>query len=327
MATIQNVQIPYDVIEVDLATARASSDPERFELTENRLFFQYVPAPFYLRLGTRSAPRILIPAGTVGALEVCHEENRIGAIYIDNGADPGAGAAVILAGSIAPDFSGFEGTTGGVYEAAPSSVADGGSKPFLIDAEGRQVVRLGDRLDSALDSVAIEPGAAPVVADTELPTAAALSDALANPTAPLVGAAGVVWDPAAAAWRRARSASTREVLNQAALDATTDTGELRNPTGAGVMVAVVVSALTGTPTYTPRLYWRTGGGRVLVWEATAAITADGTYLYHLGPAGVGEAVEAAAVPVPDPFDLEVAVAGGDATNNATVAVYLAQLAR
>ena len=42
--------------------------------------------------------------------------------------------------------------------------------------------------------------ASPLPVDTELPAAAALSDSTANPTAPMVGAAGMVWD--GANWER-----------------------------------------------------------------------------------------------------------------------------
>jgi hypothetical protein len=41
-----------------------------------------------------------------------------------------------------------------------------------------------------------------VTVDTELPAAAALSDVTENPTAPMVGAALMSWDPLAAKWRR-----------------------------------------------------------------------------------------------------------------------------
>lgn len=42
--------------------------------------------------------------------------------------------------------------------------------------------------------------------DTELPAAAALSDTTANPTAPMVGAGGMVWDAINSQWVRARQA-------------------------------------------------------------------------------------------------------------------------
>lgn len=44
-----------------------------------------------------------------------------------------------------------------------------------------------------------------VTADTELPAAAALSDAISNPTTPTVGAAGLLWDATGGAWARASS--------------------------------------------------------------------------------------------------------------------------
>jgi hypothetical protein len=41
--------------------------------------------------------------------------------------------------------------------------------------------------------------------DTELPAAAALSDAVANPTTPMVGASVMGWDPVSLIWRRGRA--------------------------------------------------------------------------------------------------------------------------
>lgn len=46
-----------------------------------------------------------------------------------------------------------------------------------------------------------------VTVDSELPTAAALSDTTANPTAPMVGSAGMLWD-GSTNWIRAKSAAT-----------------------------------------------------------------------------------------------------------------------
>ena len=49
--------------------------------------------------------------------------------------------------------------------------------------------------------------ASPLPVDSELPAAAALDDATANPTAPMVGAAGMVFDQYAGTWKRARSSA------------------------------------------------------------------------------------------------------------------------
>ena len=49
--------------------------------------------------------------------------------------------------------------------------------------------------------------ASPLPVDTELPAAAALSDSTANPTAPMVGAAGMVFDQYAGTWKRVKSSA------------------------------------------------------------------------------------------------------------------------
>lgn len=49
---------------------------------------------------------------------------------------------------------------------------------------------------------ATQPVSGTVTADTELPAAAALSDADANPTAPAVGAFGMAWVPISSQWQR-----------------------------------------------------------------------------------------------------------------------------
>lgn len=60
-----------------------------------------------------------------------------------------------------------------------------------------QRVKLGQGVDGSATDVS---SANPLPVDTELPAAAALDDATANPTAPMVGAAGMVWD--GANWER-----------------------------------------------------------------------------------------------------------------------------
>lgn len=56
-------------------------------------------------------------------------------------------------------------------------------------------------------NVALAASSATVTVDSELPAAAALSDTTANPTAPMVGAAGMLWD-GSTNWIRAKSAAT-----------------------------------------------------------------------------------------------------------------------
>lgn len=56
-------------------------------------------------------------------------------------------------------------------------------------------------------NVALAASSATVTVDSELPTAAALSDTTGNPTAPMVGAANMLWD-GSTNWVRAKTAAT-----------------------------------------------------------------------------------------------------------------------
>ncbi len=56
------------------------------------------------------------------------------------------------------------------------------------------------------------------VVDTELPAAAALSDALANPTTPMIGASGMVWDATNTVWIRQRTANSANATSGAGVN-------------------------------------------------------------------------------------------------------------
>jgi len=60
-------------------------------------------------------------------------------------------------------------------------------------------------------SAVTQPVSIAAAVDTELPTAAALSDATANPTAPMVGAALMLWD-GSANWKRAQINGSNQLL-------------------------------------------------------------------------------------------------------------------
>lgn len=80
----------------------------------------------------------------------------------------------------------FNGTT---WDRARGTIANG----LLVDVSRVQ------------GTVAVTQSTSPWVVDTELPAAAALSDAFANPTAPAVGSAGLVYN--GSTWDRLRTAS------------------------------------------------------------------------------------------------------------------------
>lgn len=79
-----------------------------------------------------------------------------------------------------------------------------------ISANGGPVEAKGQAAMAASIPVVIASDQSAVAVDTELPTAAALSDNFANPTAPGVGAFGMIWD--GAAWDRAPGTSTDGML-------------------------------------------------------------------------------------------------------------------
>lgn len=100
----------------------------------------------------------------------------------------------------------------------PVSVADGGALP----AKGLQI---GGTDGSVFQVLSVDSAGRPNVningaVDTELPAAAALADGAANPTAPAVGAFGLLWN--GATWDRAPGAAATGLLaNLKALNGTT----------------------------------------------------------------------------------------------------------
>lgn len=89
-----------------------------------------------------------------------------------------------------------------------------------------------------------------VPVDTEMPTAAALADGAANPTAPLNGAANQVYN--GATWDRQRGNTEGTLLASAARTATTVSAVQTNHNARGVFVGVDVTAV-GTGTLTLQL--------------------------------------------------------------------------
>lgn len=104
------------------------------------------------------------------------------------------------------------------------------------------------------------------------------------------------------------------------------TSDLQARTGArGLLLRVAISNLiadtAGPPEYTPAIV-RVGpdGSEDTVWAASAALTADGTYLYLIAAEGSQGGTlfqEVENLPLPPEWKLELRVAKTDAANNAT----------
>lgn len=120
-----------------------------------------------------------------------------------------------------------------------------------------------------------------VTADTELPAAAALSDALANPTTPQIGADCMLWDPGASVWKREQAASQLAQLLTVVGGTSTQTSSTQtNVSCRGVLFRVGVTS-AGTGTLTPSILVLAPSAASLISFAT--FTTTGTRLYLLYP--------------------------------------------
>jgi len=90
--------------------------------------------------------------------------------------------------------------------------------------------------------------AAPLVVDTELPAAAALADAEANPTAPRIGANEILFN--GTTWDRSRNNVQWTVLASAARNVATVTPIQANYNASGVQVQILITAFPAAETLT-----------------------------------------------------------------------------
>lgn len=147
--------------------------------------------------------------------------------------------------------------------------------------------------------------------DTELPTAAALSDAIGNPTSPMVGAAGMLWNPTASAWQRARASHGITGLASAARTATTSTADITSYNLKAATVTLTVTSPTSA----------TGAGVQVLFQSKDPVTGsykrmntdpaivndDGTYVYQMGPGAswTGQLNQTTSMYLPDTWRVSV----------------------
>lgn len=87
--------------------------------------------------------------------------------------------------------------------------------------------------------------AATVTVDTELPAAGALSDALSNPTSPLVGSCELLWDSANSQWLRRPAMCAGTLLTSASRSATVNSASQTNRGCKGVIAWLNISVFNG----------------------------------------------------------------------------------
>lgn len=127
--------------------------------------------------------------------------------------------------------------------------------------------------------------------DTELPAAAALSDALANPTTPQIGSNGLLWDATNTQWVRKPAPTDLTLLASAARTATTASSSQTNYGARGVLVMFAVTVVPGAGTISFHLQAQDpiSGGWVTLNQTPPSVGAGGAGLYgmELSPGASG----------------------------------------
>ena len=119
--------------------------------------------------------------------------------------------------------------------------------------------------------------------DTELPDAAALADAMANPTTPLIGACMMAWN--GSTWDRINGTQEGTLLASAARTANASSANQTNHGIKGVIAYLNVTVASGTgglglrfQTFDP-----VSGSGINLNAAPTNITATGVYAYEIRP--------------------------------------------
>ena len=169
---------------------------------------------------------------------------------------------------------------------APAAVAAGDRVDAYFDANGRLVV--------LLDS---------------LPTAAALADATANPTTPIVGAAALVFN--GTTWDRERGNIDGTALVSAARTASVDSADLTNFNARGLQLVIDATVIAATPSIVVTIQGKDAlSGKYYTILAAAAITGVSTVVLRVYP-GLTAAANLVASDVL-PRTWRVSVVAGDA---------------
>jgi hypothetical protein len=124
-----------------------------------------------------------------------------------------------------------------------------------------------------------------VAVDSELPAAAALADGATNPTAPTVGAAGLLWN--GASWDRRLSRFETTTGDTGTKTATFNGATQTSPAGAIVALIVIrLGTVSGTsPTFSTVFQFSPDAG--VTWVALATALGNLTASNQIGKIGVG----------------------------------------
>lgn len=127
------------------------------------------------------------------------------------------------------------------------------------------------------------------VVDTELPAAATLADGAANPTTPLAGAPGLLFN--GTTWDRYRNNVNTTTGDTGAKTATFNGATQTNYNARGAFITILMGTVTGTtPTFSAQLQWSPDGGTTWLnmGPAMTTITATGNHSLLVYPTNLSQ---------------------------------------
>lgn len=146
------------------------------------------------------------------------------------------------------------------------------------------------------------------VVDTELPAAAAMSDAVANPTTPMIGAVQMIYN--GSTFERARGNWNTTTGDTGAKTTTGNGATQTNFNARGVIVQTNITAVSGTtPSMTLTLQYSLDGTIWIPLLNSAAITAAGQNYLFVHPNMVAVANNVAQFPLPRVWRMAWAITG------------------
>ena len=157
--------------------------------------------------------------------------------------------------------------------------------------------------------------------DTELPAIAALADATANPTIPLLASSPLVFN--GVTWDRFRSNHEVTVLASAARTDAINSPDLVNYNACGVALTIDITSITATPLLTVTIKYKdTLSGKYVSLLASAVLNAVSTTSLIVYPGNAAVANVKADSPLPRIWRVEVTVGDADSATYSISANYI-----
>ncbi len=146
---------------------------------------------------------------------------------------------------------------------------------------------------------------------SQMTAAAALADAIANPTVGIAAEAQLLFN--GATWDRMRGNINQVVDASAARTASVAGATVTNYNAKALLIHFKITAVSGTtPTIVPKLQWSPDNGTTWLdvpGAAFASLNAVGDYVMQVGPEVIAEANAAVKFPLPRTLRMYYTIAG------------------